>query len=125
MCACVTVRVQALAGDRRPAGQAPGVRGCCLLPLGLASGRRVLPNPSIIESYCFRPLRLHPHPTPAPGTILQVTAAEAPTVVEFMAPWCGKCRQMGPFMDGLVDKYPGIKVGPCCWPPLARTLPAP
>lgn len=24
------------------------------------------------------------------------------------AAWCGKCRQMGPFLDTLVDKYPGV-----------------
>lgn len=35
-------------------------------------------------------------------------ASGKPTVVDFYAPWCGKCRQIAPFMDTLVDKYPGI-----------------
>ncbi|GFR49243.1 hypothetical protein Agub_g11257 [Astrephomene gubernaculifera] len=37
-----------------------------------------------------------------------LVAAGGPLVVDFYAPWCGKCRQIGPFLDSLVDKYPGV-----------------
>eukprot|EP01025_Chloroclados_australasicus_P008034 TRINITY_DN12763_c0_g1_i1.p1 TRINITY_DN12763_c0_g1~~TRINITY_DN12763_c0_g1_i1.p1 ORF type:complete len:386 (+),score=60.85 TRINITY_DN12763_c0_g1_i1:116-1159(+) len=31
-------------------------------------------------------------------------------VVEFMAPWCGKCRMISPILEELQDKYSGIEV---------------
>eukprot|EP00195_Chlamydomonas_chlamydogama_P017252 CAMPEP_0202901860 /NCGR_PEP_ID=MMETSP1392-20130828/15023_1 /ASSEMBLY_ACC=CAM_ASM_000868 /TAXON_ID=225041 /ORGANISM="Chlamydomonas chlamydogama, Strain SAG 11-48b" /LENGTH=394 /DNA_ID=CAMNT_0049588503 /DNA_START=49 /DNA_END=1233 /DNA_ORIENTATION=+ len=37
-----------------------------------------------------------------------LVASGKPTVVDFYAPWCGKCRQIGPFLDELVAKYPGV-----------------
>ncbi|KAF5843141.1 thioredoxin-like protein [Dunaliella salina] len=38
-----------------------------------------------------------------------ITKSGSPVVIDFYAPWCGKCRQLGPFMDELVDKYPNVK----------------
>eukprot|EP01024_Parvocaulis_polyphysoides_P058378 TRINITY_DN6271_c0_g1_i1.p1 TRINITY_DN6271_c0_g1~~TRINITY_DN6271_c0_g1_i1.p1 ORF type:complete len:259 (-),score=36.34 TRINITY_DN6271_c0_g1_i1:66-842(-) len=30
-------------------------------------------------------------------------------VVEFMAPWCGKCRMLSPHLEALQDKYGGVE----------------
>lgn len=38
----------------------------------------------------------------------KLVAQGKPLVVDFYAPWCGKCRQIAPFLEELVDKYPGV-----------------
>mmetsp|Transcript_3167 Transcript_3167/g.5431 ORF Transcript_3167/g.5431 Transcript_3167/m.5431 type:complete len:391 (+) Transcript_3167:51-1223(+) len=35
-------------------------------------------------------------------------ATKKKLIVDFYAPWCGKCRQIGPFIDDLVAKHPDI-----------------
>lgn len=37
-----------------------------------------------------------------------LVASGNPVVVDFMADWCGKCRQIAPHVDNLIDEYPGI-----------------
>uniref|UniRef100_A0A7S0QX20 thioredoxin-dependent peroxiredoxin n=1 Tax=Pyramimonas obovata TaxID=1411642 RepID=A0A7S0QX20_9CHLO len=37
-----------------------------------------------------------------------LVATGKPVVVDFMAPWCGKCRQIAPFVDTLIDQHPDV-----------------
>lgn len=43
-----------------------------------------------------------------PEEFTQATASSRPVVVEFFAPWCGKCRQLAPHVEELQTKYDGI-----------------
>eukprot|EP00878_Enallax_costatus_P000963 GHUV01001095.1.p1 GENE.GHUV01001095.1~~GHUV01001095.1.p1 ORF type:complete len:397 (+),score=108.41 GHUV01001095.1:156-1346(+) len=38
----------------------------------------------------------------------QLIKGDKPVVVDFMAPWCGKCRMIAPFVDELAEKYPDM-----------------
>lgn len=38
----------------------------------------------------------------------KLVASGKKVVLDFYAPWCGKCRQIGPYVDELVDKHPDV-----------------
>ena len=44
-----------------------------------------------------------------PAEFAQATAGPAPVQVDFYASWCGKCRQIAPHVDELMDKHPGVR----------------
>ncbi len=42
----------------------------------------------------------------------EVLKASQPTVVDFWAPWCGPCLQIGPTIDALATQYEGrVNIG--------------
>jgi thioredoxin 1 len=42
----------------------------------------------------------------------EVVQSDKPVLVDFWAPWCGPCRQLGPTIDKIAEQFAGrVKVG--------------
>lgn len=52
--------------------------------------------------------KLQPISSRAQYESLVAASSSRPLVVDFYAPWCGKCRMIAPLLDELVDKHPGV-----------------
>ena len=91
-------------GEVCPAGWKPGAATMVPTRDGSAAYFEAVPESAGDADFTARLT-----PITSEAELTAATAGPGPVVVDWYASWCGKCRQIAPHVDALLDAHPGVK----------------